>query len=376
MRSSSIRLILLAGLAAMAPACSRGANATPGEESPPARPLTGCTVDGDTALNTSESGAPSLAAGGGHFAVAWTDTSGAHLRLVEHDGKTVREQPLGAGGKVVGASVAALVGGGFAVAWEEMSGTSGAIHAQRFDDGGLPVGGPVLLGTTASAEAHPTVAASTDGALITWTDADGASVAELKRERVASHLTITGAAQAASSGGTDHVGLVWTQGAQIGFAEAKIPLTSAGRATLLREGAGGTANVPRIASGPDGRYAVVWEDPRAGVGAEAVYLNTVTGAGKVGKETMISPAGTSADFPDVIWVGDRVAVAYYQFRDGPPGVFVTLADPDTGPLGREVAIDAHHGARFPRLAWGGKDTLGLAYVVRGGPVHLATLRCE
>jgi hypothetical protein len=80
--------------------------------------------------------------------------------------------------------------------------------------------------------------------------------------------------------------------------------------------------------------------------------------------------------PDVAFVGDRAAVVYYQFRDGPPVVYLSLIEPGRGRVGEELRISGRGGARFPRIASAGGGTLGVTYAQRGGPVRLATITCK
>jgi len=76
------------------------------------------------------------------------------------------------------------------------------------------------------------------------------------------------------------------------------------------------------------------------------------------------------------FLGATAAVVYYQFRDGPPAVFLSLIDPQSGQPGNEVRVSGHPAAHYPRVAAGEGDDLGVAYAQRGGPVRLALLACR
>jgi hypothetical protein len=342
---------------------------------PPATPVSQCSVTSNTAISSDEASSPAVAYGGGHFAVV--SSSGAHggavvLAIVDMDGRTLHQQTLSTGNGT-STAVAALPGGGYLVAWEERTGTGGTVLAVRVGADGIPAGNPITVATSASAEAHPDVAAGRGGALITWTEASGGYVAEVTHDAIANKTALPGAAQTAVVAGSKGAA-VWSAGPQIGFRTIAMPGAAAAPPVMFRS-APGRANLPRAAAGPDG-YGVVWEDTRGGSDNEAVYFARIGADGRTSPEVAISPGGGSADYPDVAFVGDRAAVTYYQFRDGPPAVYLRLVDENGARVGEELQVSGHGGARFPRIAWAGGGNLGIAYAQRGGPVRLAIVDCH
>lgn len=367
--------------------CSGGAT-TGGEpdggrtpsEPPPKTPVSSCSVKSDVALAEGAGTAPAIAYSGGHFAVVWTDlTRGAGdvvLTLVDADGKKIGEHRIAEKSSAeVAPTIASMPGGGFLVAWEEIHATGGALRAARVDQDGALDGAPFTVAEMVSAEAHPDAAPTGKGALLAWTEATGAVVAEIDRDKVGAKMSIPGAMQAALAGG-DRGAAVWVAGERVGVARGLAPLPKVvEKPTMLRE-APGRANVPRIAAGTDERLAAVWEDARGGPEREAVFFASVDREGRVSREIQISPAGGSADVPDVAWIGDRAAVAYYQYRDGPSSIYLTIVDPKEGRAGAELRVSEKRGARFPRLAWAGGGDLAVTYAERSGPVRLAVVTCR
>lgn len=382
----------LAALAVLGGACApddtgRRPPEKPGEKpaEPPKTPVSQCEVAHDVALGEGEATSPAIAYDGGRFAVAWTDlTRGAGdivLTLVDERGEKHGEQRLaGTAAAEITPAIATLPGGGWLVAWEELGAGGGSVRAVRVDPSGKPAGAPLTLATGVSPEAHPAVAATKKGGLVAWTEAASAVVAEVERDTVGEKLPIAGAVQLAVTGAGDGAAAVWSAGQRLGFMRLGAPLSGGARqskeATLFRDAAG-RANLPRVAAGPNGDFATVWEDARGGPENESVLFAHIGEDGRADRELTVSPGGGSANFPDVTWLGERAAIAYYQYRDGPSSVYLALVDPRTGVAGKELRVSGNKkGARFPRIAWGGAGTLGVTYAERTGPTHLAIVTCE
>ena len=348
---------------------------------PPGKAPTACSVTSDTAISAGEATSPAIAYGKDRFAVAWTDLSrdagDVMLTVVDHDGHTLHEQPIAQGaGTATLPSVARLPSGGFLVVWEDIAGAGGAVRGQRVGEDGTPHGPPFLISRTVNAEAHPDVATTRSGAAVAWTEAGGASIGTVVNEAVENAVTVPGAAQAALASSRDGLAAVWSSGSQIGFAPLTLPLRTAQTAhpSLFRV-APGKANLPRIVAAGSG-FIAAWEDNRGGDGNESVRLTRLSADGTASGEIEISPPGSSANYPDVAWLGSTAAVVYYQFRDGPPSVYLSLVSPDLRRVGEELKVStAHGGARFPRVAYG-DGKLGVTYAQRNGPVHLALVDCK
>jgi hypothetical protein len=376
----------LAAVAGVLAACAPGGAPGPtgGETGPdthPGKTPTACNVESDVALSPGEATSPAIAFGGDHFAVAWTDRSHDEgdivLTVVDRDGHAVHEEPVARGaGTSLSPAVAALPGGGFLVVWEEMGGGGGNVRAVRVAEDGTPHGAPFAVSRTVSPEAHPDVAATSTGAHVAWTEATGAEIGTVVNDAVEGTISIPGAAQVALAGSGKEVGALWSAGSQIGFAKLSAPLRGADAAhPALFRSATGRANLPRLAAVSGGAFLAAWEDTRAGTGNESVRVTRLAPDGTPGEELELSPAGGSANYPDVAWMGSTAAVVYYQYRDGPPAIYLSLVTPDLHRSGEELKVSGHAGARFPRVAWG-DGTLAVTYAQRSGPVRLALVTCK
>lgn len=362
------------------PGPAAGSTGAGGPATSPGKTPTACSVSDDLAISPGEATAPAIAFGGAHFAVAWTDR--AHeghlvLTVIDRDGHRIHEEPITRGaGSSTSPSVTHLPGGGFLVTWVEMGGGGGTVRGLRVAEDGTSRGSPFAVSRTVSPEAHPDVTAMASGAAVAWTEAAGASIGMVVNDAVEGAISIPGAAQVAlaSSGGA--LGALWSSGSQMGFAHLALPLraSEAAHPALFRS-ATGKANLPRLAATDSGAFIAAWEDNRAGDGNESVRAVRLGPDGTPGEELELSPAGTSANYPDVAWMGSAAAVVYYQFRDGPPAIYLSLLTPDLRRIGEDLRVSAHAGARFPRAAWG-DGMLGVTYAQRSGPVRLALVTCK
>src|SRR5580692_11044714 len=145
-----------------------GAGPGPGTSAAPT-----CSVEGDATLASNGGTSPSIASGGGRFAVAWSDASGGavHLATVDDGGKQLGEQIVAAGGSSQQAGVAAMPDGGFLVTWQELGpGAGGTLRARQVSADGTPRGTAFTLKTTAGADARPSEAVGPGGAAVAWAD--------------------------------------------------------------------------------------------------------------------------------------------------------------------------------------------------------------
>jgi hypothetical protein len=338
-----------------------------------------CSVKKETVLATGGAASPAIAFAGGHFAVAWTDIAGgggdAHLAIVDQDGNQLGDHVLSAGASQQ-ATLTALPDGGFLAAWQELGAAGGGVvRAERVSADGTPRGAAFTVKATADADARPDLAANAGGAAVAWEETGSVHVGDLKGTTLANEQTLDRAgdpALTAAREGGDGFGLAFTSGARLGFAELSTPIGRM-KPSFFRS-APGIANVPRVAAGPDGSFAFVWEDPRSGAGNEAIYLVRADDDGKVSDEARVSSDAGSADYPDVTFVGRYAAVVYYQYRSGPPAIYLTFVGPDRQRVGEDLKV-SDKGARFPRIA-AGDGTLGIAYADRGGPLQISVIDCH
>ena len=188
---------------------------------------------------------------------------------------------------------------------------------------------------------------------------------------LAGKATVPGASDPSLAACGDTVGLVFATGSKLGFARLARP--AGGVSPFLFRDAPGKANVPRASAAGDG-FFVTWEDDRGGDGHETVFLTRVGADGKPAGEVPVPGDAGSANYPDVATLGDAAAVVYYQFRDGPSAVYLSIFGPDLRRAGQDLEI-AKKGARTPRIAAGGGG-LAVVYARKEGPARLATVACH
>ena len=69
---------------------------------------------------------------------------------------------------------------------------------------------------------------------------------------------------------------------------------------------------------------------------------------------------------------------YYQFRDGPPAIYLSLVTKDLTASGQDLKVSGDGvAARYPRFARTGdpSGTLGIVYVEKDGPIRAALVTC-
>ena len=70
-----------------------------------------------------------------------------------------------------------------------------------------------------------------------------------------------------------------------------------------------------------------------------------------------------------------MAAAYYQFRDGPPQIFLSLVGPDLVRATQDLEVTSDGAARFPSVAWSG-DRLAVVWAVTDGGINAALVECH
>jgi len=373
---------LLAGCVGGAPSSGAGSGTggpttstsggPPGEPctEPPSDKAPTCSVTSDTALCTADATSPAIAFGAGHFAATWIEEDGSlHVTVVDDRGQPTSTHVVPTGPRAAQPAVTALPGGGFLVVWQDSLGVRGA----RIGADASPTCSAFSVAPCSGGDPRPTTAAAAAGTVIAWGDARGVNVGDLKRDALGGRTTVAGAFDPALAASKDEIGLVFVAGCKVGFARVSLPL-GAVDPVLFRE-APGKANVPRISPAGKGSFYVAWEDDRNGSGNELVYLTRVGADGKAANEVAVPGDGGSANYPDVATVAGHAAVVYYQFRDGPPAIYLSLLGPDLRHAGEDLRISTK-GARFPRIAAGNGGTLGVVYARNGGAARLALLACH
>lgn len=327
-----------------------------------------CSVDNQVDLGTAEATSPAVAFAGGRFAVAWTEQhTGLHLAVVDDHGNQTGARILAPGPRVGDAVVTALPKGGFLVVWQE----PGAVHGLRVSADAAPVGSAFTLCKAAGGDPRPSAAAAAGGTMVTWMEPTGVTLGEVQEAGLGSTATVPGAAEPALASSGD--ALVFTVKSQLGFARPALPLRSV--EPVIYHDLQGTIRAPRASAAGGGRFFVTWEDDAAGDGSEAVDLTLVSADGKPASAVQVPGEAGSANDPDVATVGGYAAVVYYQWRDGPPAVYLSLFGQDLRRAGEDLRL-SEKGARFPRIASSGEGTIGVVYARKEAPLRLSVVNCH
>lgn len=377
---ASWRAVAVAGSTFIAIGCGGGEAEPPGGGEPaPKKSVTSCSVESDVVVGTGKATSTAIAFHGGRFAVAWTDEGrdggDVMLTVLGENGRVDRTVTITTEKEKSTSPAITATDDGFLVVWQDASDNGGKLRAARVDKDGALQGSAYTITETTGAEAHPAVVQTDAGPMVAWTEAHDAVVTMAGTGAPRARSTMPAGTQIALAGGDD-AAAVWVDGSKIAFARIDAPPAQRTPTPMRFRNAAGRANLPRLAAGPDDDFAVVWEDARAGAEKEAVYLTHIDEDGRASREIILSRAGGSANTPDVAWLGDRAAVAYYQYRDGPSSIYLTLVDPEAGTVGNELRVSTVKGARLPRVIWAGGGKLGVTYAERGGPAHMAVVSCK
>jgi len=324
---------------------------------------------------------PSVAFAADHYLVAWTstvkDAGDIRVALLDAKGHKVTEQALAEGpGEAGFPSVIPEAGGGFLVVWQDISASGAAIRGRRVDALGVPKAAAFTIAQSTSADARPSAVPAAGGAAAAWSDGPGATLGQLTAEQIANKISIDQAFHPSLGGSGANLGITWIAGTKLGA--SLLPGPNGPLVPVMFRNAPGKPNAPRVAVHEDGTLSVVWEDTRAGDGKETIYLTRIDKSGKASAERLIPSSAESANYPDVAWTGSHDAVVYYQYRDGPPAIYLSLVTkgltasaPDLKISGDGLAV------RYPRIARTGDPvgTLGVVYVEKDGPIRAALVAC-
>jgi hypothetical protein len=344
-----------------------GTRVPPSEAPPPSGSAITCALAGDATLGTEEGTSPAIAFGSGHFAAAWIERGTVHVAMTDAGGVLGPARALPAGPRSAEPAIGALASGGFVVAWRE----PGRLRGLQLGDDGAPSGPAFTLASTTGGDPRPAVIRAGAAVEIAWADTSGVSACLLNGTSLGERTTIPGASDPAIACSGASAGLVFASGRRLGFTRLS-PGARSADPTLFRD-APGKANVPRASPAGDG-FFVAWEDDRGGDGRETVFLTRIGEDGQPAAETPVPDDTGSANYPDVATVNGVAAIVYYQFRDGPSAVYLSLFGPDLKRAADDLTISGK-GGRTPRIA-AGEGMLGVVYARKGAPAHLAVVSCR
>ena len=334
----------------------------------------------DVLVSVGAGSVPVVAFGADHYLVAWTstvkDAGDIRIALLDAKGAKVTEQPLAEGAAESSFPSVVPEAGGFLVVWQDKGVTGAVVRGRRVDAQGMPQGAAFEIAKSTSVDARPSAAPAAVGAAVAWADATGSTLALVSGGVVLSKTAIDQGVSPSLGGAGAALGLAWVAGSNVGAAMMTTP--GAPLAPVMFREAVGKANAPRVAVHDDGTLSVVWEDNRAGDDHETVYLTRINKSAQAGAEKRIPMSAESANYPDIAWTGTHDAVVYYQFRDGPPSVYLSLLAPDLAADGQDLKISGEGLAvRFPRIVRTGDaaGTLGVVYAEKDGPIRASLVTC-
>lgn len=364
------------------PTSSAGSAGTGAGSASSGGPAAQCSIgEQDVQVSEAAGSSPAVAFAADHYLVVWTstakDTGDIHVALLDAKGTKLTEEAVAEGlGESSFPSVIPDAGGGFLVVWQDKAIPGSMVKGRRVDAHGMPQGAAFQIAQSGSADARPTLAPATVGAAIAWSDTMAATVGTLTGEMLGSKAPIDKAIGMALGGTGANLGIAWASGNQVGASRMTIP---GGPLTpVLFRSAPGKPNAPRVAVHDDSTLSVVWEDNRAGIDHESIFLTRIDKSGKAGAEKLIPMSTESANYPDVAWTGSHDAVVYYQFRDGPPAIYLSLITPELVVKGQDLQISGDGvPARYPRIVRTGDTlgTLGVVYAEKDGPIRISLVAC-
>ncbi|WP_437563948.1 hypothetical protein [Sorangium sp. So ce542] len=315
---------------------------------------------------------PAIAGTGAGYAVAWqergADEGDIHLAVIDADGNKLREEEIAAGPGVSSHPSVQRDGEGLLVVWQDQDGTGSVVRGRRATLEGVPEGAAFDLVESGAAESWPIAAAGRDGVVVAWMDAGGSLISSLERGALGNATPLDQARFPAVATDGERTALAWSQGDALFFARPRQGIAPLDR--IAHQGV--DAKLTRVALGGDDAF-VVWEDTRAG--AEQIRAIRISAQDEVSREAVVSPGDGSANWPALAWTGRHLAVAYYQFRDGPAAVYVALLNRDLSPAGAELKASGDTPGRYPALAWAGQE-LGIAYAEPDQGIRLARASCK
>ena len=274
---------------------------------------------------------------------------------------TSRHQLSNAGGQARAASVYP-VGGNLVAIWSQGS----AVFSRTLDGGGTPTGEATTIATTTSPEPRPTGASNGDTLAVAFQNGTGATVGLLSGGTLSSQATVAGKFPAVGASGSS-MAASWSGGGEQGPVNVA-KLNAMGSPTNIP---GSASLIQVLEGGPDGGFFVGWED--VGSGTETIGLAALGADGGLLAQGNPAEGGSSANWPALSWSGDYLAVAYYQFRDNGPSVFLTYVDAGLTNAGAEVEIAAN--AKYPSVAWG-PNVVAVAYNKENGPAEVSLVTCQ
>ncbi|TKD08529.1 hypothetical protein E8A74_14650 [Polyangium fumosum] len=257
------------------------------------------------------------------------------------------------------------------VTWEDTGPSGIVIQAHMLGADGTPTGQPIQLGTSDASEARPATAPMSGGLAVAWMETPGARLGLVSGAGMSSTTALPGARFPALASHGGELAVVWSTGSDLSIARTTGMPGGQVAGTVVRTGAG-EARVPSVAIDASGASLVAWEDTREG--EERIYLARVSASGAKQDEVRVEDAEGSANWPAVAVMGERAAIAYYQFQGGPPSIFLAVFGPGLARNGATLRVSGKN-ARYPAVTFTGSE-LGVAWAEKDAGIRMRRVACD
>lgn len=315
---------------------------------------------------------PSLLWDGKDYVIAYTsrgkDEGDIIVARLDKTGARISESVIEDGPAVSTLPVLVKNGAGFFTVWQNQAGTGSVVRGRYLDASGKPSGPAFDIAQSTAAEARPTAAMTPAGIAVAWADGQKTALGLVEGQTTTSTSEVAAGLFPSLAAEGDRAGIAFSQGSLLQFAKIESGKSSA--PTPVREG-GGEVLISKLRYGAGG-FTVAWEDLRSG--EEDIFVSRIDDAGNVFPETRVPSEPGSANWPDIAFTDNHIAVAYYQFRDGPPGIYLAMLTPSLERVSVDLLVSGDRPSRFPSIGWTGQE-LGIAYAEKDGGVYFARVAC-
>lgn len=250
----------------------------------------------------------------------------------------------------------------FSVLWAE----GNKVFSRRLQAGGTPTGEPVLIADTGSDDPRPLGSGAEGVVAAAWMHGEASTAAILESGKAQDVTTIPGWFPAVAVAG-QRIGIAWSEGGERGTLNVGT-FDDPGERVAVE----GTEALIMDLAASEGAYYAAWED--VGGAKERIGLARVDLAQETEQHAFVTDPDKSANWPAVAVQGERVALAYYQFREGDPSVYLEYfhaSNLSSYGYGLEIA----QGAKYPSVAWADGEVV-VAYSKVDGPVEVSVVRCN
>lgn len=336
---------------------------------------------------------PVVAWDGSGFLVVWSDerqgNGDIYAAKVDSNGVKASEWVIVEGSEQSRSPTIARVGDGFILAWFETTPIGSDVKMMALDSGGKPSGMASLLAASTSDNPRPMAASAFNGAAIAWSDRKGtvpsASVALVSgTAQLLVPAVSLGNGMAASelpspAGGDGTLAVFYSDGRD-GHANIRASLFNEQlvlqQDVVVRDASNDAFNVRATWDGE--QFVAAWEDTRV-EGREQIYLSRLSPNGTASNSVIVPDSDADGSWPALARTKFGVAIAYYQFRGGPPQIYVSFMNRSGEFVRPDVQVSQTTGrARFPSIAYDGNSTLGIVWEdTRAGhqEVFFARVQC-